>query len=147
MAKHLDISTEPLGEGFFMKAFSVNSLTGPQPLNLDFHGVRIQDGNAVLFGFQSIGPGQRMPFFVPTDLSRLIGAMLIELAAIARDRDVVLRSAGFIDLGSVPDLAQRFERHGTRQHFPLTFSGPLCQTMRLNHASGRLPSINTSRSR
>jgi hypothetical protein len=110
MAKHLDINTEPLGEGFFMRAFSVNSLAGPQPLNLNLHGVRIQQGNPVLFGFQEIAPGQRMEFFVPADLSRAFGAMLIELAIIARERDAVLRSTGFIDLGAVPDLAQRLER-------------------------------------
>lgn len=110
MAKHLNINTEPLGEGFFMKAFSVNSLVGPQPLNLDVHGIKMQDGNPVLFGFQNLAPGQRMPFFIPTEMARAVGVLLIEFAAIARERDVPLRSTGLIDLGTVPDLQQRFER-------------------------------------
>jgi hypothetical protein len=32
------------------------------------------------------------------------------LASIARERDTTLRSTGSIDLGSVPDMAERFER-------------------------------------
>src|SRR5271165_77889 len=55
MAKHLKVNTEPLGEGFFMKAFSVNSLASEQALNLEVRGLRMQDGNAVLFGFQNLG--------------------------------------------------------------------------------------------
>lgn len=57
MAKHLDINTEPLGEGFFMRAFSVNSLVGPQPLSMSVNGIRLQDGSPVLFGFQDLGGG------------------------------------------------------------------------------------------
>lgn len=110
MAKHLDINTEPLGEGFFMRAFSVNSLAGEQPLNLEVRGLRIQDGSAVLFGFQNFGPGQRMSFFMTANVSRIVGALLLELASIAQERDAALRSIGFIDLGAVPDLPLRLER-------------------------------------
>ncbi|HWC00749.1 MAG TPA: hypothetical protein VG672_28780, partial [Bryobacteraceae bacterium] len=104
------INTEPLGEGFFMKAFSVNSLVSPQLLDLAINGVRLQDEKPVLVGFQNLGPGQRIPFFMPADLSMLIGATLMELATIAREREASLRATGFIDLGTVPDLAQRIER-------------------------------------
>jgi hypothetical protein len=110
MAQHLRINTEPLGEGFFMRAFSVNSVISPQPLNLGVNGIRLQDGKPALFGFQDVGPGQRMPFFMPIDLSLFIGATLMELALVARERDAELRTAGIIDLGAVPDLPQRIER-------------------------------------
>ncbi len=111
MAKHLEIETDVLGEGFFMRAFTVNSLLPPQSLHLEFNVVQLLDGQPVLTGWQFFSNSQKAPIVLPAQAARLLACALLELAALAAERDQDLRSGRAVQIGELgQDFVQRVER-------------------------------------
>lgn len=111
MAKHLKINTELLGEGFFLKAFSINSFLAPQFLDFTFQAVQLQEGQPVIVGNLPLANGHKMPFFLPVEQARNIGCVLIEFAILARERGSDLRKDISINLGELgPDFPPKLQR-------------------------------------
>jgi hypothetical protein len=112
MASDLRINTEPQGEGYLRRPFSIAALASTQPLNLDIRGLTVQNGVPVIMGKQTFEGGREITFHLPVSQARDYGAMLMELAAVARENDSVLRANGHFDFFAVPNLMERIARRG-----------------------------------
>jgi hypothetical protein len=95
MAQHLKISAEPLGDNFFMRAFTIDALAPQnQPMDFQFHGVKNEDGNVVVVGSVPTGMrDRRAVFMLPADTARVLGCTFIELGVIATERANELRQS------------------------------------------------------
>lgn len=112
MAKHLNVKTEPLGDNFFLQAFSLNQSI-PQPLDFQFQSVRWQDGQSLIMGSVRFGAGGPwMPVVLPAENATLLGSMLLELAALSRERRNQLGGTNTaLEIGTLgQEFLQRVER-------------------------------------
>jgi hypothetical protein len=92
MSRHLNVDTKVVGEGFFMKAFSVDAQVQQQLVGIQVLGFRVSEGQPSIAAALDFGPtGRRCPITLGSDLAETLGCLLVELASVVRTQVAATR--------------------------------------------------------